>query len=167
MDRSRRSDRSRHVHGEESDVGTGVDRMIAGAEHAPDERDAIFFVTPADDVQADDVIGEIDEESGAAVERLDDQCPIVGVRVIAILQLKLGGGHQVMAQLRGIARSSQFRPDHVFVLRFAIEEQPVCPHDVFARESAGMLCVHVRLCARRDVGALDARPFQAPRESYH
>ena len=138
-----------------------------GASTLSDERDAVLLVPAADDVQADHVIGEIDEEPGAAVELLDDDRPIVGVRVVAILLLKLGRGHQMVAQFGGIARSDQLRADHVLAFRFAIEEQSVRPHDVLACETARMLCVHVRLCARRDVGVPECALFRTTRESYH
>ena len=85
------------------------------------------------------MVGQIDEQADAAVELLDDNRPIVGVGVVAVLVLELGGGHQVTPEFARVARAGQLRADDVFAFRLAIEQQPVGPDDVLARQAARVL----------------------------
>src|SRR5437762_2612097 len=83
--------------------GTDVDRRIAGLQPAPSEVDLLGLITAADDVEADDMVGEIHEQSDAAIELLDHQCPVVRVRVVAILLLELSRRHQMTPEFRRVA----------------------------------------------------------------
>ena len=110
----------------------GVDRSVAGLEHASSEARLVLLVVAADDIEADHVIRQIDEQAYAVLELLDDERAVVGVRVVPVFLLELGRGHQVPAQLRRVARTGQLRADHIFVFRIAIEQEAIRPDDVIA-----------------------------------
>ena len=119
------SDRRSHLHGEEADVRADIDGRVARPEYAADEGDLVSLVAAADDIEADDVIGQVHEEPDAwrrPVQFHDHDGPVVGVRVVAVLVGKLSRRHEVMAQFAGVARPSKLGADDAFVLGIAIEE---------------------------------------------
>jgi hypothetical protein len=126
-----------------------VDRGVARLKNGLDEPDPVDLVAPADDVQPDDVIGEIDKQPEILGDLLDHNRAVVGVGVIAVLLLEFGRRHQVVAQFGGAARAGQLRSDHVLVFGLAIEQQPIGPDDMLARQAA-RVCTGVRCCARSD-----------------
>jgi len=95
------SDNRGHLHGEKPDVGAGVDGRVAGFQHAAHVTNFVELIMPAHDVETNHVVGKIDEQPDASVavagvvELFDDESPIVGVGVIAVLVLELRRGHQV------------------------------------------------------------------------
>ncbi len=97
------ADRRGHLHREKADVRADVDRRIAACQRTTRERGFVDLVPPAHDVQADHVIGEINEQTHAGLDLLDHDRPIVGMGVIRVLLLKLAGRHQVLAQCSRVA----------------------------------------------------------------
>jgi hypothetical protein len=109
------------------------------------EGNLVAFVVAADDVQADDVVGKIDEQPNrtfGAFELLEDDRPVVRVGEVAVLLSEFTRRHQVIPKLSRVARPGELRADDILVLRIAVEQQAVGPDDVFAREAAGMWGIH-------------------------
>jgi hypothetical protein len=102
-------------------VGADIDRRIAGPQETKRQAHLVRLVAAANDVQADDVIGEVDEQSHAALELLDHDGAVVRVRVVSVLLLKLGRGHQMSAEFLRVARAREFGTNRVLAFRIAIE----------------------------------------------
>ena len=85
MHRAGRPHRDCHVHGEQPDVGAGVDDVLPGAHRAADELDLVQLEAAAQDVEPDGVIGEIDDQAQPRLDFLDDQGARVHLRVIPVL----------------------------------------------------------------------------------
>ena len=69
-------------------------------QHGLDVANLVLLVTIPYDIEPDHVVRQIDEQPHAprdAIQFLDDDRAVVGVRVIAVLLLELGRRHQVMA----------------------------------------------------------------------
>ena len=47
---------------EQADVGAAVERVVAGSDDRPRERQLVGFEAAADDIEPDRVIGEVDDQ---------------------------------------------------------------------------------------------------------
>ena len=142
VDPSGGPDHRRHLHREEPDVAADVDRGIALPDYTPHEADFVLLVLTAQDVQADHVIRQIDEQPHAGRDFLDHDRRIVRMGEVGIPAPEFGRGHQVMPKLFGVPRARELGADHVLVLGIAIEQDAVGPDDVIAGQPARVVRRH-------------------------
>jgi hypothetical protein len=137
MDGSAGADQHCHVHGEQADVRADVEYVLAGSDVRADEVELVQLEAPTQDVQANRMVRQVDDQPHAPGQLLDHEVAFVGLREVPVVLLVFLGRDDLVAELTRRPEPAHLGRNDVFALGLTIEQEAVRPNDVLSGNAAG------------------------------